>query len=357
MKKQILSLVAVSFAVMSMSAQFTIEKNNHIVIGTPYNTGTRVITTDSLASISILGRNAYNYGGYITFGANTNVAVGEYVSGSVPYYLMLRGNNGLVYNDQTKRVFAYSRTTQTPTFDFYCPVKAQGVLLTSDARLKSNVKSLDGEWEKLMDLNPVSYTLSSDAEFGKIDAVGGNLGLDKTAGSMTEAGKVDSKINNRVQYGYVAQELKEVFPDLVMEDEDGYYSVDYIGLIPLLVDAVKNLSAEVASLKQGNEISPVSRKMAAGVEGVDSDSNSLSQNRPNPFDSSTVIDCTVEEGVRDAFIGIYDLQGKQIMHFDIEQRGKTSVTVDGSLLPSGIYIYALVADGKEVATKRMIVNQ
>jgi len=50
--------------------------------------------------------------------------------------------------------------------------------------------------------------------------------------------------------GFIAQELKEVFPDLVNEGADGYYSINYTGLIPLLVEAVKELNQKNQALEE-----------------------------------------------------------------------------------------------------------
>ena len=77
----------------------------------------------------------------------------------------------------------------------------------------------------------------------------------------------------------------------------------------------------------------------------------LAQNRPNPFTDTTVIGCTVPDGVAQAFILVYDLQGKQLMRIEVQGRGETSVTLDGRTLGAGMYIYSLVADGQEVATR------
>ena len=52
-----------------------------------------------------------------------------------------------------------------------------------------------------------------------------------------------------MHYGFVAQELQEIAPELIREDGAGYLSINYIELIPLLVQKVQDLSAEVEELK------------------------------------------------------------------------------------------------------------
>ena len=51
------------------------------------------------------------------------------------------------------------------------------------------------------------------------------------------------------QAGVLAQEVKAVLPEVVVEGEDGIMSVAYGNLVALLIQAVKELKAEVDTLK------------------------------------------------------------------------------------------------------------
>ena len=53
----------------------------------------------------------------------------------------------------------------------------------------------------------------------------------------------DRNFNDREQIGVIAQELKEVFPQLVTEGEDGYLAVNYQGMIPVLLEGMKESNA------------------------------------------------------------------------------------------------------------------
>jgi hypothetical protein len=50
--------------------------------------------------------------------------------------------------------------------------------------------------------------------------------------------------------GVIAQEVEEVFPELVKTDEQGYKRVNYVGLIAPLIEAVKELDDRVTRLEQ-----------------------------------------------------------------------------------------------------------
>ena len=50
--------------------------------------------------------------------------------------------------------------------------------------------------------------------------------------------------------GLIAQEVNEVLPEAVTERDNGYLAVDYQKLVPLLVEAIKELSSKVEHLEQ-----------------------------------------------------------------------------------------------------------
>jgi Chaperone of endosialidase len=58
--------------------------------------------------------------------------------------------------------------------------------------------------------------------------------------------------------GVIAQEVEEVFPELVHTDADGYKRVNYLGLLAPLIEAVKELDARVQALEQASAQPPVS---------------------------------------------------------------------------------------------------
>jgi len=51
------------------------------------------------------------------------------------------------------------------------------------------------------------------------------------------------------------------------------------------------------------------------------------------------------------------MQGSQIKQIAVNERGDTSVIIEGSTLKAGIYYYTLIADDKEVDTKKMILTK
>lgn len=53
----------------------------------------------------------------------------------------------------------------------------------------------------------------------------------------------------RMHYGLDISQLKESFPELVYEQEDGTVGVNYMEMIPILIQAINNLRTEIKVLK------------------------------------------------------------------------------------------------------------
>ena len=161
-------------------------------------------------------------------------------------------------------------------------------------------------------------------------------------------------------YGLDADQLEEVFPDLVYENEDGSKSINYVEMVPILVQAINELKAELTELRGSDE--KTQTRASEGDAKHDEMGEkvtllSLGENRPNPFSNTTAIPVSIPEDVQRAFIYVYDLTGKKVQQVDIPARGKQNITLDASALTDGMYLYSLIADGKVVQTRRMIVEK
>ena len=54
-------------------------------------------------------------------------------------------------------------------------------------------------------------------------------------------------------YGVVAQEIEALFPEMVQTRDNGYKTVKYDRLIPVMIEAIKELSKEIKELKGGKK--------------------------------------------------------------------------------------------------------
>lgn len=230
-----------------------------------------------------------------------------------------------------------------------------GVTITvpSDIRLKENVESLssteegNSSLENIMKMNAIKYDLVNLHSLHK-------QGID-TASVASFVKHQGATKYDRKFYGLSAQELQKIYPDMVVVGQDGYLSVNYIELIPILIRSIQELKGQVDELQ--GESSYSKNAVASAIDNATSTTTELYQNNPNPFSESTTISFSINEEVKTAKLYVYDMSGKQIHTFDISERGKSSVKIDGGSLSAGMYIYALITDGKVIDTKRMILTK
>lgn len=200
----------------------------------------------------------------------------------------------------------------------------------SDLRLKRDVKPIDNSIDLLMKLEGRSfYYLNPDT--------------------------LDKGILNRQHFGFIAQDVQKIIPDLVMKssDSNGTLSVNYIGFIPILVEAIKTQQSTISRLE--NEISMMKRDLYL-FNSDEKTSSMLYQNSPNPFTEKTVIKYFIDPKAIDAEINIYNLQGTQIVSFSLSDRGNSELFIEGSKLDPGMFLYSLIVDGKIIDTKQMVLT-
>ena len=223
-------------------------------------------------------------------------------------------------------------------------IYASNITNTSDYRLKENIRELDskGTMDKLMKMNVVQYNLK-------------NFDMPLSDEKKTvKAFDKESPVVKDNHFGLIAQELKELYPELVVEGQDGYLSVNYIEIIPLLIQSVQELKATVDELQNSSDNGAVKKSLSKNALELET---VLYQNNPNPFKENTIVDCFIPQGVSKAELYIYDMNGEQKDCKTIAGRGNVSVTIEGRSLKAGMYLYSLVTDGSVIDTKRMILTK
>ena len=93
--------------------------------------------------------------------------------------------------------------------------------INSDERLKDNIQPLGSTLNKLHQIEAKTYSLKKDEE-------------------------------HTPKIGVLAQEVQAVFPELVNEGADGILSVNYQGLVPVLINAINEQDAKIAALEAQN---------------------------------------------------------------------------------------------------------
>lgn len=236
--------------------------------------------------------------------------------------------------------------------DIYCyTLHYDNLYDWSDESLKENIEPLEGNLNKILRLNGVSYNMKK--EFYSIK---------------------DPKIlsivmkNQKKDFGFIAQEVKDIIPEIVsLDTTSNLYSVNYVKLIPVLVEAIKEQQIKIEELTSQIETIEESccnipdTKSASILTAINNDLETkeaqLYQNIPNPFNRRTTIKCYIPESNLSATLYIFNMQGTTLQQLPIKGKGNQSIQVDDNSLNPGMYLYTLIVDGKEIDTKRMILTQ
>ncbi len=321
----------------------------------------------------LIDLNAYYSGATVNIVKGTNSNYALRLNGNILYKgdcIYLDNNSYLKFDGYYGYAHLGIGTAPTTSYSLKTRGDIQCVHLyeTSDRRFKKNITPIDGK-EMITKINRIDghkYNFKTREELlllyqsGQLKQKVDTFQLvEKINGKDTIVRKTriyTPEFSKGDKYGFLADEIKEVFPEFVRIDStDGTYAVDYISFIPVLLEAVKEQQRQIDNLE--NLVDKAKFKSAESVVNNYINSASLSQNVPNPFNKDTKIDYVLPEGVNTATIYIYDMNGKQIKSYDLGQTGIGSLTIYGNELMAGMYMYALIADGKEIDTKRMILTE
>lgn len=229
--------------------------NNAAILGNNSGAGygvTGQIPSTATGEAGVYGSNLRTTGGYGVLGIGYNGTVGQSAFGSG---FGIYGSNtattgtaigtyGIGFNG------IYGQTTDVTNgwsgyFTQDIGVDGSGYSVggwftASDRRLKSNFQAIESPLERLLRLNGFSYTITTKSK--PVDG--------------------DMIVSTTQQYGVIAQEVEEVFPEMVQEkalfnnagDDTVYKTVNYDQLIPVLIESIRELNEKVEKLEEEIEV-------------------------------------------------------------------------------------------------------
>lgn len=177
-------------------------------------------------------------GDVVAYSATSNVRIEPVAGGATNLFDLsdvelptdLTNNHVLAYNATKKKWTAvesagtngsavdYARLSNVPTTFAPCPHNHEDATYISDVRLKQNIEPLNNALNTVLSLNAKSF------------------------GWTTEA-KERYDMKDEMSYGYIAQDVQKIIPEIVKELEtgDGYIGVEYIKVIPFITEAIRDL--------------------------------------------------------------------------------------------------------------------
>ncbi|MCC6690698.1 MAG: tail fiber domain-containing protein [Bacteroidia bacterium] len=312
-------------------------------------------------------------GGNNTTGSNnTYIGYNAYANASNYSNSTAIGNGALV---TASNFIAVGNTSVTA-------IKGQvGFTTYSDGRFKTNVTENVKGLAFINKLRPVTYNINTEAlDDFIVQSMPDSVKEKHRNGTDFTASK------NMIHSGFIAQEVERAAQEVNFASSIVYrpsnnndpYGITYSEIVVPLVKAVQELSKTVDSLTialsqaQGMKTNNNMFRNSNEIENTKTESNSIAgvisslpntigasllQNIPNPFNKETSIKYILPNSVQNASIMIFDLQGKLVKTSPITNFGNGAVTINGNELNAGMFVYSLIADGKIIDTKRMILTE
>lgn len=246
-------------------------------------------------------------------------------------------------------------------------IYSRGTYIGSDSSFKENIDDIKSPLDKIIKLHGVTFN-SKVPKIPDTTRVMDKNGvwhtltpeeyeyLDTTKFNATFIQQLISERDMK-HMGVIAQEVKEVVPEVVRTMPDGTLAVEYYSLIGLLIEAIKEQELKIESMSSIGPLAPLTNGTGLNNTANRNDNNTLYQNVPNPFNKSTIIKYKLASDVSDASVIIFNMEGSLIKTYGGLDRVKGELTISSYELKPGMYIYSLIIDGKEIDTKRMILTQ
>lgn len=153
---------------------------------------------------------AANYGGRVV--DNQQGVKQFYISGpSLASWIYKRLNSGLLVQTPGN--------SKIPVLINSDVIITGSIFNTSDKNLKKNICEIEKqEVDRLFTLNPILFNYKDDAK-------------------------------NKKHYGFLAQDVEKIFPELVHDNMLGYKTVNYQEFMPLMLSKMKDMQNEIDKLK------------------------------------------------------------------------------------------------------------
>ncbi len=287
-----------------MYSQIKLHSNGNISIATTVSPSTH--------------NTIYIYGPRLTFGGYGNRFFKFDCSPSDPRWWSSTGD--VVFYDTEKGRF--------------CDIQAKSFRVASDIRYKTEISELENSLDKILSIDGVSFF-------------------------WQDANGLKSTTETTPTSGFIAQDIEKVIPNLVYSDSTGYKTMDYIGLLPYVVESIKELNQKVETQEEYiQELEAQVGTSTGSLKDVIAQRNEskLYSNNPNPFNTETTIKYFVSTNASKAYVTIYDLNGKQLMSNAISNFGEGEILILAGDLSAGMFLYSLIVDGILIDTKKMIIT-
>jgi hypothetical protein len=207
----------------------------------------------------------------------------------------------------------------------------------SDSNIKENIRPFKNTLDKLMELKPVVFNYKT-------------IYNDQSSSSKEEFKGMKIKVEDERLYrdarGFIAQDVQEIFPDIVQKNEDGSLSIYTFDLFPIIVKSIQELNDKV------DEKLGVSFGERIGIINTNA---SLLPAEPKTINTPTILNYRLPSTFKRAQMLLYSFDGKELAQYELAQNSN-QIAIEKTKLYAGMYYYTLLVDDKEVATHKLIIT-
>lgn len=332
------------------------------------------------------GNAAYTWGvyGFVNSGAAVSIAVEGDNDSNAPVNIGVIGSVAAVGTNNYYGVYGSAPTAPANSWAVYSNGNQYsstfGTWTTSDEQLKENVENISGGLDRILQVQPKSFTFSQDEAY---------TGLNLSTGQ---------------QFGVIAQEIQSVLPELVRNvhvpaelDSLGaqvhpamdLLAVNYEQLIPIMISAIREQNGVIAGMQeqlaynadqsrrtddlqqQLDEVRVLLSTCCATGEsdgeviqlGTSKESIVIGDERklniqPNPFTERTTLNYSLDQSCRMQLIA-NSADGKELRVLEEGSKiaGQYQLVWDTASFAPGIYYVTLLMDGEQIVKRAVKVGQ
>lgn len=162
--------------------------------------------------------------------------------------------------------------------------------------------------------------------------------------------ELKAETNGKRHFGVMAQEIGEIYPDLVSETSEGTLAVNYIELIPQMIRALQEQKQMITALE--SQITNLKSELETSTNL--SAMSQINLIYPNPASESATVTLSNAKDLRNATLELIDLNGHVILTRNFD--GRSSLDLNTSSINKGVYFVRLMDGQQQIETKRLLVE-
>jgi hypothetical protein len=299
---------------------------------------TTIVTTDALGVLHTIGISSL-FSGTGTTGINSSCSTANFVP-----KVQTTGSGDLtcsqIYDNGSEVGIGTSSPAAGWELEVNGDIKCVSLWATSDAKFKKDITPLKNANDIISKLQGVTYNWRTEEFRSK-------------------------KFSSENQIGFIAQEVQKVLPAAVTKDANGDYAINYIEIIPVLTEAMKeqnetieNQNSKIENLE--NQLAEIKAMLSNGNKSSLNTNTQIANNNikiyPNPIRNNNLNIEMYTHNEGSVWVTISDMQGKEVARkqFTTCANCTNNLTFDLPQLSNGNYHVSILADG-QITTEKFTI--